>query len=117
MIPAKYFFALWKSDRAKYTKLKPGNIFGVEFHGDLHGGQMPEPKGKRHINSDRSCDIELRNPIRHRWGQRSIFHFQVQIVQSILQILAAVLYILPALVFNTQNILQAGIHIAAGNIL
>ena len=68
VIPAKYFFALWKSGRAKYTKLKPGNIFGVEFHGDLHGGQMPEPKGKRHINSDCPCDIELRNAIRHRRG-------------------------------------------------
>ena len=78
---------------------------------------MPESKGKRHINSDRSCDIELCNPIRHRRGQRSIFHFQVQIVQSILQILAAVLYILPVLILNAQNILQAGVHIAAGNIL
>ena len=92
----KHFFALWKSGRAKYTKLKPGNIFGVEFHGDLHGGQMPEPKGKRHINSDCPCDIELRNAIRHRRGQRSIFYIQVQVVQSILQILAAVLYILPS---------------------
>lgn len=117
VIPAKYFFALWKSGRAKYTKLKPGNIFGVEFHGDLHGGQMPEPKGKRHINSDCPCDIELRNAIRHRRGQRSIFYIQVQVVQSILQILAAVLYILPALLFNAQNILQAGVYIAAGNIL
>ena len=117
MIPAKYFFALWKSDRAKYTKLKPRDIFGIEFHGDLHGRQMPEPKRKRHINSDCPCDIELRDAIRHRRGQRSIFHFQVQVVQSLLQILAAVLYILPALVFDAQNILQAGIHIAAGNIL
>ena len=78
---------------------------------------MPEPKGKRHINSDCSCDIELRNAIRHRRRQWSVFHFQVQVVQSILQILAAVLYILSVLVFNAQNILQAGIHIAAGNIL
>ena len=78
---------------------------------------MPEPKGKRHINSDCPCDIELRNAIRHRRGQRSIFYIQVQIVQSILLILAAVLYILPVLILNAQNILQAGVHIAAGNIL
>lgn len=81
------------------------------------GGRCPNPKESGTSTVIVPVTLSCVMPSGTDGARRSIFYFQIQVVQSILQILTAVLYILPALVFDAQNILQAGVHIAAGNIL